>query len=351
MQECTRLGGVVLNSIGFPVSHKPDESRRALLPSDAARVRHPGRLHFEAGYATHLGIADREYEAVGCHVVPRRTALECDVVCCPKAPQLEERDLFLQGQTLFGWIHAVQGRAVVDFLMSKGMTAVAWEDMFEAARHCFWRNNELAGEAAVLHAAQFFGRPLRGAEAALIGKGNCGRGALRMLAELGAQTTVYERHNVCNLRGELHRYDLVVNAVLWDVFRRDHLIARADLQRMRPKSMIVDISCDEHMGIESSHATSFQDPVYSVDGVLHYAIDHVPTIFFRAATEAISAVLPPYIDELVTGDHGECLRRATVIAGGKIVDKRIEKFQKRGPRRQRAITRRIPASPEQPILR
>jgi N5-(carboxyethyl)ornithine synthase len=93
--------------------------------------------------------------------------------------------------------------------------------------------------------------------------------------------------------------------------------------------MIIDISCDEGMGIESSHPTALDDPVYVVDGVLHYAVDHTPTLFYREATRAISQVVADYVDQLVEGTHGECLRRATAIQDGVIQDERIIRFQGR----------------------
>ena len=81
---------------------------------------------------------------------------------------------------------------------------------------------------------------------------------------------------------------MIVNGVLWDVFRDDHLVYDEDLEKMKPGSMIVDISCDPHMGIESSRATTITEPVYWHKGILHYAVDHTPTLFFRSVSQSIS---------------------------------------------------------------
>ncbi|KAF0180508.1 MAG: ceo [Nitrospirae bacterium] len=318
-----------MKTIGFVISGKENEKRRALLPEHVRRIKNRELLSFEEGYATHLGIDDSEYEALGCVIRQKPEVYDCDVICNPKAPEPDERALFSTGQTLFGWIHAVQGRIITDFLIDRQMTGIAWEDMYENGRHCFWRNNEIAGEAAVIHAMQCLGRHPQGLDVAIIGRGNCARGAYKTFSQLGANITNYDRSTEKLLRQEVDRFDVIVNAVLWDVLRKDHILYIEDLKRMRQGSLIIDISCDEHMGIESSVATTIGDPVYMRDGIMHYAVDHTPAIFYRTATEEISKVVADYIDEIAENRHGACLKKATVVERGKILDERVLKFQNR----------------------
>src|SRR5262245_60815150 len=120
-----------MKSVGFVISGKENERRRAVLPVHLAAVEHRAQFVFEENYAAHFGISDDAYRELGCRVAPQKEVYRCDVVCNPKAPEPAERTLFGQGQTLFGWVHAVQGFAVVDFLLERQMTAIAWEDMFE----------------------------------------------------------------------------------------------------------------------------------------------------------------------------------------------------------------------------
>jgi N5-(carboxyethyl)ornithine synthase len=320
-----------MNSIGFAISGKENERRRAVLPAHLCTTRYREHLIFQAGYAAHFGICDDEYAALGCRVGSQREVYACPIICNPKAPGLAERALFGTGQTLFGWLHAVQGRDLLDFLLERKMTGIAWEDMYENGRHTFWRNNEIAGEAAVLHAINFLGRVPSGLRAAVIGYGNCGRGAFRVLSQLGIETRVFTRATSSALSDQLEEFDIVVNAVLWDVFDRARLITRDDLRRMKRGSMIIDVSCDENMEIETSRPTTISDPVFEVDGILHYAVDHVPAIFWRSATEAIGCAVSRYLDELVAGHAGACLRSATVVDNGRIIDSRIMRFQNRTP--------------------
>jgi N5-(carboxyethyl)ornithine synthase len=320
-----------MQTVGFVISGKENERRRALLPQDLAHIRNCKRLIFEEGYGSVLGISDGEYAARGAIVSGRDEVYRAAIICNPKAPEPNEAGLYREGQTFFGWAHAVQGRRMTDFLVKRRMTAIAWEDMYEHGRHVFSRNNELAGEAAVLHAMSFIGRVPAECSCALIGRGNCARGAFRMLARLGARVTVYDRKTEGLLRQEIDAYDVVVNAVLWDIFRSDHLVYREDLERMKPGSMIIDISCDESMGVETSRSTTVAEPVYTVGHVIHYVVDHTPTLFHRTASEAISEQVCRFVDDLVEGSPNQVLESATIIRNGLILDDRIIRFQGRGP--------------------
>jgi len=152
---------------------------------------------------------------------------------------------------------------------------------------------------------------------------------VRILERLGCVITVYDRKTSPLLRDEIGCYDVIVNAVSWDVFRKDHLIYEEDLNKMRPGTMIIDISCDEAMGIQSSHPTSINNPVYVYKGVLHYAVDNSPSLFYRSASEAISKVVSGFLYDLVNGNCNEVVNKATIIRNGKILDERIRRFQNR----------------------
>lgn len=318
-----------MKTIGFIISRKENELRKALIPTDLSKIKQVHNLYFERGYGEILGYSDEDYRKMGANIVNREIVYKQDIICNPKAPEPVEQKLFHKGQTLFGWIHAVQGRKVTDFLLGMKMTAIAWEEMFENGRHVFWRNNEIAGEAGVLHAFLYYGRLPYECSIAVIGRGNTARGVIRVLEKMGANVTVYDRKTVLFLRNEFEKYDVIVNAVLWDVFRKDRLIYKEDLKKMKKGAMIIDISCDEEMEIETSHATTLKDPVYSVDGIIHYVVDHTASLFWKTATESISKEIKKYLDDLVEGSYNNILRNATIIENGKILDEKITKFQNR----------------------
>ena len=316
-----------MTNIGFPIPAKENERRRALLPPDLRRTDRADRLIFEAGYGQALGIHDDEYRSAGAAVCDRKTVCQAPIICNPKPMNTDE--YFGPDKTLFGWIHAVQGTAITDLLLSNTMTAVAWEDMFDAGRHCFWRNNEISAEAAIAHAFLQWGRLPYEARVAVIGRGNVARGAMRALERSGCNVTVYDRKTVHLLKHELRDLDVVVNCVLWDVFRTDRILCEQDLERMRPGGLIIDVSCDEAMEIETTRPTSINDPVYWHKGIMHYAVDHTPALYYHSASEAISKVVAGFIQELVDGTPGHVLEKATIVRSGEIIDERIRRFQNR----------------------
>lgn len=313
-----------MKTIGLPISLKENESRRAIIPEHAAMMHAPESLFFECGYGETLGFSDSEYECLGCHMCDRLTALDKDVICEAKAGEGGYLNDLRSGQVVFGWMHAVQSEGVANALVRNGLTAYAWEDMLSEGRNVFWRNNEIAGGAAVMHAFQCYGKMPFAVNVAVIGNGNTARGAMRILGMLGAKVTQYGRGAEALLRSKLGAYDVVVNCVLWDVERNNYIISRQDLGRMKRGSMIVDVSCDQHGAIESSSPTTISDPVFYESGVLHYAVDHTPALFGKTSSEAISSAVFKYLDCLALEQPNEAPERALIVRDGVIVDHRID---------------------------
>lgn len=318
-----------LKTIGFVNSHKTGEKRIALLPKDITRINHREALFFEEGYGNGLNISDTEYAALGCQVVPRNVALEQDIICDPKIGDATFINNLYPGQTLFGWVHAVQSKEVTDILIANELSAYAWEDMYEDNRHSYWRNNELAGEAAVMHAYQLNGIMPYDTKVAILGRGNTARGAQRILIGLGADVKMYNRNQEKLFQKEMTEFDVIVNAILWDTSRTDHLIYQTDLKRFKPGTLLIDVSCDEHGAIETTIPTTLEHPTYEINDVTHYAVDHTPTIFYRSSSSAISKETYKYIDDLVEGLPNVILEDALIVERGQIIDERINQFQNR----------------------
>lgn len=317
-----------LKTVGFPISHKENEFRRALIPSDVCRIAHPDCIYIEQGYGTVLGYTDDDYASQGVHIGSRSDILNCAIICDPKVGDAEYL-CELHGQTVFGWMHAVQNREITDTLVRNRLTAYAWEDMFEQGRHCFWRNNEIAGEAAISHAYLCHGIFPYNTKVAVLGRGNTARGAIKTLNYMGAEVVTYDRRTESLFRKELPQFDVVVNAILWDTSRHDHIICRSDLQRMKSGSMIIDISCDRAGGIETSHPTTIDSPTYFVDGVRHYVVDHTPSLFYKTTTIGLSEVVSAHLTSLIEAQPDPVLCASEITRNGEILDKRIKDFQNR----------------------
>lgn len=320
-----------MKSVGFMMSTKENEKRRALLPKHISKIANKNQLFFEEGYGCLLGHSDQEYIDAGSNIASTSEVLNKDIICDPKVGDATYLDRLHKGQTIFGWVHAVQNRSITDRLILNGLSAIAWEDMFEGNRHVFWRSNELAGEAAIMHAFTLYGKLVYECDVALIGRGNVARGAYRVLSCMGARINVYDRRTENLLRPELKNYDVVVNGLLWDVYRKDHIIYRDDLKKLRKPAMIVDISCDRAGAVETSQPTTIEDPVYHVDDVLHYAVDHTPALIGYSVTNCLGEQLSKYLDTLIEDrtDHDSTLNQATCIRNGVIIDQRINDFQHR----------------------
>lgn len=318
-----------MRTVGFPINNKENEFRRAILPSEIKLLSHPENVYVENGFGKVLGINDEEYVKVGCNVCSHEEVLKKDIICDPKIGDADYLDKLNENTTVFGWIHATQNRDITDKLIDRKLTGYAWEKMFEKGRHVFWFNNELAGEAAVIHAFQCHGILPFGLEVAVLGNGNTARGAVRVLNMLGAHVMQYGRRQEELLREEIGKYDVIVNCILWDVTRQDHIIYKNDLRKMKKNSMIIDVSCDRNGGVETSIPTTIDEPTYVVEGILHYVVDHTPSIFHKTFSVNNSKVIYPFIEELMSGNEGDILNGCKIIDNGNIGDQEIIDFQKR----------------------
>lgn len=317
-----------MKSIGFPISQKENEKRRCILPNDIALIKNKDSVFIEKGYGNVLNFNDKDYIRAGVNVVSTEEVLNKDIICDAKIGDAKYLDK-LKNQTIFGWIHAVQNRDITDTIINGGLTAYAWEDMFEEGRHTFWRNNEIAGESSIMHAYTLYGAFPYDTKVAVIGKGNIARGAIKLLTLMGAEITIYDRKTERLLRKEIEKYDVIVNAILWDTDRKDHIIYRDDLKKMKNGSMIIDISCDNNGAIESSIPTKMHMPTYYEEGILHYVVDHTPSIFYRSTSVSLSKQICPIVDFLIEDNVNKTIQDSLIIKAGNIIDQRINQYQNR----------------------
>jgi N5-(carboxyethyl)ornithine synthase len=318
-----------MNTIGFPINTKENENRRAIELKHIKLLQNPEQLYFQTGYGKVLGVKDSEYEALGCNVCSFEEVLTKDVICDPKVGDATYLNRLHKNQAIFGWVHASQNKSLTDLLIKNKLTAFAWENMNEKGRHIFWQNNELAGESAVIHGYQCFGKMPYETTVAVIGSGNAARGAIRTLNMFGATVMQYNRKTEDLFKEELNKYDVIVNCITWDLKRTDHIINRSDLKRMKRNSLIIDVSCDKNGAIETSIPTTIENPTYSIDGIMHYVVDHTPAIFYKTFTTNNSSIIYPFIEQLILENYSSVLQDAMIIKDGIILDQEINEFQNR----------------------
>ncbi|RAZ70321.1 N(5)-(carboxyethyl)ornithine synthase [Planococcus maitriensis] len=313
--------------MGFVISRKNNEKRRAILPVDLEQVKHAAQLVFEQGYGDVLGLSDDDYRAAGAQIATREEVLKCDAIVDVKLGNADYLDQLEEGKLLIGWAHAIQDIKFTDGAIAGKHTVLAWEELFEGGRYIFYRNREVAGEAAVLQAYQHCGKMPYETRVAILGNGHTAKGAMRILHGLGAEVDVYGKRLENLFKEKMVDYDVLVNCVMWDTTRTDRIIYREDLKRLKKGAMIIDVSCDPELEIETSTPTTIDNPVYTVDGVIHYAVDNTPAMFPHTITKVLSEGFALMLDELLEGHISEMVQNAIVIEGGVIKDQRITEFR------------------------
>lgn len=314
-----------MKTVGLVISHKNNEKRRALLPEDLDKIKHLDYLFFEKGYGDSIGLKDSDYK--GANFVSREEALKCDVIVDVKLGDADYLNELDDNKILCGWAHAVQNLDFTTTAVQKKNTVIAWENIFKDGRYIFYRNREIAGEAAILQGLRYAEKMPYETKVAVIGNGQVAKGALRVLNGLGANVDLYNKKLEKAFIKNMYQYDVLVNCVLWDTKRTDRLIYKEDLKKMKPGTLIIDISCDPHLEIETSHPTTIDAPIYMVNNVIHYAVDNTPAMFSKSVSKVLSNNFAAYFDELVTGSYSPELQKAVAIIGGKIIDDEIIKFR------------------------
>ncbi len=315
-----------MKKVGFLISHKNNERRRAILPLDLVGVKNKKCLFFEKGYGESIGIRDEEYINAGVSLLERSEILKCDVIVDVKLGDADYLDEIDNGKILCGWAHCVQNIDFTTKVLKGKHTVLAWERMYEKGRYIFYRNREVAGEAAIMQAFMYCGKMPYDCRVAILGNGQTAKGAMRILTALGAEVDVFGRKLEKLFVESISEYDVLVNCILWDTTRTDKILYREDLKRMKPGAMIVDVSCDPYLEIETSHPTTIDNPVYEVDGILHYAVDNTPAMYPKTISKVLSKGFWKYIDDLV--EYDDALWKENIeILNGVILNDEIIKFR------------------------
>lgn len=367
-----------LLSVGvFGTSRKKQEKRVPIHPDHFNEIDEETKKHlfFEEGYGLPFRIDDKELAKLSGGVLSRADLFQrCDIALLAK-PTQEDFDEMKEGAIHWGWPHCVQQRKVTQAAIDRRMTLIAWEAMHswsgqgEWLQHTFYRNNEIAGYAGVQHAMNLVGidgnyGPSR--KVVVISFGSVSRGAIRALQARGiADITVFTHkdhflvsspvagvkyyefsidaegklislhpdHRPRPFVEELVDADIIVNGILQDTDRPLMFVTEDQNNRLKRGCLIVDISCDEGMAFTFAKPTNFEKPIFEVENVSYYAVDHTPSYLWNAASWEISESLIPYLPIVMGGPEkwkeNETIRRAIEIKSGAILNPKITSFQNR----------------------
>ena len=340
--------------IGCPKEIKPQEYRVGLTP-DATRevVGHGHKALVEAGAGLGAGFTDDDYLAAGATILPTADELfaTADLVVKVKEPQAAERSRLRAGQVLFTYLHLAPDPDQTRDLLSSGATCIAYETVTDAAGGLplLAPMSEVAGRLAPQVGAWALQKANGGrgvllggvpgvppARVLVIGGGVVGTHAARVAAGMGADVTVLDRSlprlrqldeafggrlrtgysSAGMLAAHLAEADLVVGAVLIPGAAAPKLVRRADLARMKPGAVLVDVAIDQGGCFETSRPTTHHDPVYEVDGIVHYCVANMPGAVARTSTQALGHATLPFLLALADkGWHRACAEDPHLRAG------------------------------------
>ncbi len=360
-------------------SKKQDEKRVPIHPEHLLRLPESIRkqLVFEKGYGKHFNVEDEYISELTGGVASRDEILSDIGSAIIAKPILSDLEQLKEGGLIWGYPHCAQQNAITQKAIDKKLTLIAFEDMNawfpsgQVGRHTFYKNNEMAGYCAVIHALQLkgidghygnqrkviifsFGAVSRGAIYALkahgfrditiciqrpdhevreevldvhyvrIRKGNEGEPRLLMVEHDGTERPLLDLIN---------ESEILINGTFQDTDDPINYVNEDEKAALRPGSLIIDISCDEGMGFYFAKPTTFKNPMFSVDKIDYYAVDHTPSYFWESASRSISAALLVHVPSVITGrsnwKNNQTIQNAINIDEGVIVKPSILRFQNR----------------------
>ncbi|HTP35849.1 MAG TPA: alanine dehydrogenase [Candidatus Acidoferrales bacterium] len=326
--------------IGVPKEIKDNETRVGLVPSGVTALREAGHevlVETQAGEGS--SITDREYMQAGGAILESASEVwkRADLVIKVKEPQPAEYAYFRPGLTLFTYLHLAPLPELTEELLETRVNGVAYETIRErdGSLPLLTPMSEVAGRMSVQVGAQYLERPNGGrgillggvpgvspANVVILGGGIVGTNAAKMAIGMGSHVTIIDRNinrlrelddifngqavtlasNSWTISENLKTADLVVGAVLIPGASAPRLVKREMIATMKRGAVMVDVAIDQGGCFETSHATTHTEPVYFVDGVLHYCVSNMPAAVPHTSTFALTNATFPYLLELA--NHG-----------------------------------------------
>ncbi len=324
--------------IGVPKEIKVEEFRVGLTPVGARELVAAGhRVIVEQAAGVGSGFSDEQYRKAGAGIAPREELFaQAEIVVKVKEPIPDEFPLLRPDTVLFTYLHLAPNPALAKVLLARGVTGLAYETLErDGMLPLLAPMSEIAGRMAPLMAA-FYLQKFKGGSGVLptgvsgvrpgkmvvLGAGVVGTNAARVALGIGMETVVINKDarqlqridevfkgrvrtlplTAHAVEEEIVDADVIVGAVLVPGARTPILITRSLLETMQPGSVIVDVSVDQGGCVETSRPTTHDDPVYIVDGIVHYCVANMPGAYPRTSTLALTNVTLPYIRTIA--EHG-----------------------------------------------
>ena len=348
--------------VGVPKEIKSDEYRVALTPAGAEMLVQAGHtLLIERGAGLGSGFTDDYYEGAGAELRDGAAEVwsEGEMILKVKEPIESEWPRMRKGQVVFTYFHFAASEELTRAVIESGAIAIAYEtvELSTGELPLLTPMSEIAGRMAVQEGAKYLERPQGGlgvllggvpgvlpGKVLILGGGVVGTNAAKVAAGLGARVGIMDINltrlrylddvmpaNVHTLfstryaiRKQVEDADVIIGAVLIPGAKAPSLITREDLKLMRPGTVIVDVAVDQGGCVETIKPTTHKEPVYTVDGVIHYGVANMPGGVPRTSTLALTNATLPYAMALASrGWRQACAADASLqagvnVAGGKV---------------------------------
>ena len=348
--------------IGIPKEIKNNESRVGMTPAGVAELVHHGHevyVQHTAGEGS--GFSDDEYVKVGAKIMPtiEETYAVADMIVKVKEPIEPEYKLVKKGQVLFTYFHFACDKPLTDAMIKSGAVCVAYEtvQLPDRSLPLLIPMSEVAGRMATINGAYYLQKTKGGkgklicgvpgvkpAKVLVLGGGVVGQAAARVAAGMGAQVIITDislpllrrltaempanvvpvYSNKHNILRELPDVDIVVGSVLIPGDKTPHLITRDMLKLMQPGTVLVDVAIDQGGCFETSKPTTHSEPVYTVDGIVHYAVANIPGAVPNTSTIALTNATLRYA--LALADKGwkkACKDDPALFKGLNVVEGKV----------------------------
>ena len=353
--------------IGVPKEIKNNENRVGMTPAGVAELVKRGHtVYVQATAGVNSGFSDEEYVAVGAKMLPtiEETYAIAEMIVKVKEPIEPEYKLIKKGQVLFTYFHFAADKELTEAMIQQEAVCIAYETVEKADRSLplLIPMSEVAGRMSIQEGARFLEKPQGGkgklmggvpgvlpARVLILGGGIVGTNAAIIAAGMGAEVLIADinlprlRHlsevlpknvktiysSAHNIMAELPTIDLVIGSVLIPGDKTPHLVTRDMLKLMKPGTVLVDVAIDQGGCFETSHPTTHSDPVYEVDGIVHYAVANIPgAVPFTSTLALTNATLPYTIALAQKGWRKACeedaaLAKGVNMVGGKVTFKAV----------------------------
>ena len=348
--------------IGVPKEIKSNEHRVALQPSGAEILTADGHtVYVETNAGVGSGFKDEDYINSGAKILaaPEEIFAQADMIIKVKEPLDPEYPLMRENQVMFTYFHFASSEHLTKEVMKTGSVAIAYETMLDNRNQLplLIPMSEVAGRMATQQGAKYLEKRMGGrgillggvpgvepAEVVIFGGGIVGTNAAKMACGLGANVTILDINlnrlrelddfmpkncttiasNPENIRNYISKADLLVGGVLIPGAKAPHLVTKDMLKLMKKGSVIVDVAVDQGGCIETIHPTTHADPVYEVDGVLHYGVANMPGAVPFTSTKALTNATFPFARMLANkGWKSAAQDSQEILTGINIVDGKI----------------------------